>query len=277
MIIVTGATGKLGGQIVDLLDGEELGVSVRDTTKAAHLAARGVRVRRGDFTDPASLASSFEGADQVLIVSASIRDSDAAIAANRAAIDAAVAAGAKRIVYTGHQAASHTSRFAPMLVHAATEDYLAASGTPFTILRNGFYVTTLAFYLPRAVESGVLALPADGPVSWTAHADLAEAAAAAVRSSDLLDGVTPPLTGPSPVDFTEIAKILTELTGREITRVVQDDEEWKSTAGDHADFTLGMFRAARAGEFEATSPTLERVIGHPTTPVRDFIAHTLTR
>jgi NAD(P)H dehydrogenase (quinone) len=274
VIVVTGATGKLGSQIVGLLldrvPTADLGVSVRDPGKAAHLADRGVRVRRGDFTEPATLAEAFEGADQVLIVSASIRGTEAAMAANRAAIDAARAAGAQRILYTSHQAASHDSQFAAMLVHAATEDYLAESGVPFTVLRNGFYVSTLGFYVPRALETGVFALPADGPVSWTAHADLAEAAAAAVTTPQ--DGVTPPLTGPALVDFAEVARILSDLTGREITRVVVSDEEFKAAAGEFADFTLGMFRAARRGEFAVTDPAIEKLIGRPATPVRDFLA-----
>ncbi|GIF17900.1 uncharacterized protein YbjT (DUF2867 family) [Actinoplanes tereljensis] len=276
MIVVTGATGKLGSQVLDLLltrfPAAELGVSVRDPGAAAHLAARGVRVRRGDFTDPASLASAFEGADQVLIISASIRGTEAAVAANKVAIDTARAAGARRIIYTGHQAAAHDSQFAPMLVHAATEDYLAAAGVPFTVLRNGFYVTTLGFYLPRAVETGVLALPADGPVSWTGHADLAAVAVAALTSTDLLDGVTPPLTGPAAVDLAEVAALLSEVTGRPIARVVVDDEEFRAVAGEFADFTLGMFRAARRGEFAVTDPTLEKAIGHPATEVRDYLA-----
>lgn len=269
MIVVTGATGKLGARIVDLLlervPAAELGVSVRDAGRAGSLAERGVRVREGDFTDPGSLARAFEGADQVLIVSASIRDGDVAVAANRAAVDAARAAGAKRVLYTGHQAAAHDSVFPPMRVHAATEDYLAESGTPFTVLRNGFYVTTLGFFLPRAVETGVLALPADGPVSWTAHADLAEAAATAAVDGDLLDGLTPPLTGPAAIDFTEVAAIVAEVAGRPVTRVVVDDDEWPD------DFTRSLFRAARRGEFAVTDPALAKVIGRPATPVRAFV------
>lgn len=77
MLVVTGATGRLGHQIVErLLDrvpAESVGVSVRDVDRAAQMAARGVRVRSGDFTDPASLDHAFEGADQVLVVSAAIR------------------------------------------------------------------------------------------------------------------------------------------------------------------------------------------------------------
>ena len=68
MFIVTGATGRLGSQIVDRLlervPADSVGVSVRDVDNAAALAARGVRVRAGDFTDPSTLAHAFEGAEQ---------------------------------------------------------------------------------------------------------------------------------------------------------------------------------------------------------------------
>jgi uncharacterized protein YbjT (DUF2867 family) len=106
MIVVTGATGQLGSRIVErLLDrvsADQVGVSVRDVTKARSLADRGVRVRTGDFTDPAGLAHAFEGADRILIISAAIRG-PGALAANVAAIDAAIAAGAGRVLYTSHQ------------------------------------------------------------------------------------------------------------------------------------------------------------------------------
>jgi NAD(P)H dehydrogenase (quinone) len=277
MIIVTGATGQLGSRIVDrLLDrvpADAVGVSVRDVDRAAALAGRGVRVRAGDFTDPASLAEAFEGADQVLVVSASIRG-DGAVAANLAAVDAARAAGARRILYTSHQAASPDSLFAPQITHAATEEHLAAQGVPFTALRNGFYTSTLGYYLDEALETGRFVLPQDGPVSWTAHADLAEAAAVALAAPGALDGVTAPLTAPQVLDFEAVAGIVGDITGRTVTRVVVDDEEWKATAVDRgmpppaADFTLGMFRAARRGEFAVTDPALPALIARPATSAR---------
>src|SRR3954447_720036 len=280
MIVVTGATGRLGSLVVDrLLDrvpADTLGVSVRDVTKAAGLAERGVRVRAGDFTDPTSLKEAFEGADQVLVVSASIAG-PVAVAANSAAVDAARAAGAQRILYTSHQAAAPDSLFAATVTHAATEEHLAGAGVPFTALRNGFYVSTLGYYLGAALETGRFALPEDGPVSWTAHEDLADAAAAALTEPGALDGITPPLTAPEMVDFAGVADILSEITGRTITRVVVDDEEWKADAvragmpPQAADFALGIFRAARRGEFAVTDPTLEGVIAPPATSVRSAL------
>src|SRR4051794_12026030 len=98
-IVVTGANGQLGRGIVErLLDrvpASQVGVSVRDVAGAGALAERGVRVRAGDYDDPGSLASAFEGAAQVLIVSVDALG-EVAVGRHRAAIEAARAAGARR-------------------------------------------------------------------------------------------------------------------------------------------------------------------------------------
>ncbi len=286
MIIVTGATGRLGSQIVEkLLDrvpAEAVGVSVRDTNKAAALAARGVRVRVGDFTDPATLDHAFEGADQVLVVSAAIRGPQAA-EASRAAIDAAARAGAARVLYTSHQAASPNSLFDPGRQHAMAESHLTGLGIAHTALRHGFYASTFEYYLPAAMQTGELRLPEDGPFSWTAHEDLAEVDAVALTHPGALDGRTPPLTAPDLLDFTDVAHILNDVTDRTIKRIVVDDEEWKATVTAQgmpaaaADFTLGMFRAARAGEFAVTDPTLETLLERPALPAHTVIEDILQR
>jgi uncharacterized protein YbjT (DUF2867 family) len=277
MIVITGATGKLGSQIVQQLLGRmpavELGVSVRDVERAAPLAAQGVRVRAGDFTDPTSLRLAFEGADQVLVVSAAIRG-PGALAANNAAIDAARDAGVRRVLYTSHQAASLSALFPPHTVHARTERHLAESGLPYTALRNGFYASTLAVSIGDALNTGIIAAPADGPVSWTAHADLAEIAAIALSQEGTLDEVSPPLTAPELLDLEQVAGILSDITGRTIERVVLGDDEWKAAAIARglapmaADFSLGMYLAARAGEYAVSDPTLERLLGRAATPAR---------
>ncbi len=285
MIIVTGANGRLGSaivaQLLDRVPADTIGVSVRDTGRARVLAGRGVRVRAGDFTDPTGLEHAFEGADQVLVVSAAIRGPGAAEASRRA-IDVAIRAGAGRVLYTSHQAASPDSLFAPQPQHASTEQYLAERGVAFTALRHGFYASTFEIYLPDALETGELRLPQDGPVSWTAHADLAEADAIALTRPGALDGVTPPLTAPRLLDFADVARLLSGLSGRRIRRVVVDDEEWKAAAvagglpAPAADFALGMFRAARRGEFAVTGPTLETVLGRPAIPAASVLSDLLT-
>lgn len=280
MIIITGGTGQLGSQIVDRLlervPADRVGISVRDPARAHELAARGVRVRRGDFTDPDSLAEAFEGATQALIISTNTTG-EAAIAQHVAAIDAARDAGARRILYTSHQGTGDNSAFAPMRDHADTERYLSKSGTPFTALRNGFYASTVQHLLGQALETGELVAPADGPVSWTTHADLAEAAAVTLAEEGRFEGPTPPLTAPDALDLGDIAGILTELTGRTIRRVVADDSEWTTAMtghgvpADQATMLLGMFQAARRGEFSATGPELENLLQRPATPLRSTL------
>lgn len=280
MIIVTGAAGQLGSRIVNhLLDrvpAESIGVSVRDPATAVAFSERGVRVRRGDFTDPATLVDAFEGATQVLVVSAAIRG-PGALAANCAAIDAARSAGAERVLYTSHQAAAPDSLFAPQVVHAATEDHLAQQRVAYTALRNGFYASTIAHYVGEALAGGRIVVPEDGPVSWTAHDDLAEVAAIALAEPGRLDGISPALTAPEAIDFAGVARILSDLVGRRVERVVVADEEWTTAAVERgmppaaADFALGMFRAARRGEFAVTGATLETVTGHRATSVRTVL------
>ncbi|WP_350274163.1 SDR family oxidoreductase [Kribbella sp. HUAS MG21] len=281
MIVVTGGTGRLGRAVVDRLaeriPADQLGVSVRDPQKAADFAARGIRVRRADFDDPGALADAFRGATQVLIVSG-----PADPAPHHVAIGTAKTAGAERILYTSHQAANPDSLFVATRGHAATEQDLVNSGVPFTALRNGFYASTPVFLLRSALETGELVLPADGPFSWTAHRDLADAAVVALTDPDRLDGVTPPLTGPEVLDYADVAAIASDVLGRKITRVTVPDEEWKQAALGRGmpeflvELTLGIFAAARRGEFAVVDPTLPTILGRPATTLREVLTAELT-
>ena len=273
MIVVTGATGLLGGAVVERLlarqPDEEIGVSVRDPAKAGALADRGVRVRRGDYDDAASLAHAFEGAEQLLLVSAAATG-ETALRQHRTAIDAARRAGVRRVVYTSHMGANPASAFAPMVDHAATEALLDDSGLAFTALRNGFYAASGRMLLGRAFETGEVAAPADGPVSWTAHDDLADAAAIVLTEEGRFEGPTPPLTGSAALD---LAGLAAEALGRPIRRTVLTDAQYREALPEPvAELLLGMFAASRAGEFAAVDPTLGELLGRPPLTVRDVLA-----
>ena len=283
MIVVTGATGQLGRAIVQRLvervPAHQVGASVRDPEKAADLRALGVRVRRGDFAEPESLGHAFEGATQVLVVSSNAQAYGGdPLAQHRAAIDAARTAGARRVVYTSHMAASDGSAFSPMHTHHATEAMLGASGLAWTALRNGFYASSGVALMGDAFQTGVIEAPADGPVSWTTHADLAEAAAAVLADEGRYDGPTPPLTASEALDLADMAGIASDVLGRPVRRQLLSDEELRARMaarglpGHVADISLGLYAASRAGEFARVDPTLEALLGRRPAPVRDVIA-----
>jgi NAD(P)H dehydrogenase (quinone) len=280
MIVITGATGALNGATVDhLLDrvpAAEVAVAVRDVSRADRFARLGVQVRRADYADPASLPAAFAGADQLLLVSSSDPGADA-LALHRTAVEAAVAAGVGRILYTSHQGAAADTPFKPGRDHAGTEQLLAASGVPWTALRNGFYAHSVQWLLGPWRDTGRIVVPADGPVSWTAREDAAEAAAVVLAADGAHDGPLTLTAGAAPT-FAELAATAAELSGRPVERVVVDPDEWVAgqvAAGQPeflARFTLGMYEAARDGFFAGTDPLLGTLLGREPRTVRDVLA-----
>jgi NAD(P)H dehydrogenase (quinone) len=283
MIVVTGATGALNGATVEHLlkwvPAEQIGVSVRDLAKAQHFADRGVRVRQGSYEDPAALRHSFEGAEQVLLISSNNPQADA-VALHRAGIEAAVAAGARRILYTSHQGAGADSPFHPARDHAATEELLADAGVPWTSLRNGFYAHSLGWLLGPWQQTGTVTAPADGPVAWTDRADSARAAAMILAGDRTFEGPVT-LTASQAVTFDDIAAMASKISDREVKRIVLDDEEWiaaKVAAGTPeamARMTLTTFQAAREGRFAGVDPLLAELLEREPRSVADLIADSI--
>ena len=148
----------------------------------------------------------------------------------------------------------------------ATEAMLAACGVPFTSLRNGFYASSAVMMVGRAYQTGEIVAPPDGPVSWTTHDDLADAAVIALTEPARLQGITPALTGPAALDLAGLGQIIAELTGRPVKRVLATEETHRAAMVQHgvpeerADMMLGLFRASFAGEFAKVDPTLGELL-----------------
>ncbi|MCU1412022.1 MAG: NAD(P)-dependent oxidoreductase [Rhodoglobus sp.] len=279
-IVVTGATGHLGRLIVEALlrDGTPPGDIVaagRSTGKRDDLVARGVRVARIDFSEPDTLDAAFAGAGTVMLVSAS--EPGQRFAQHKAAIDAAKAAGVNRIVYTSAPAAT-TSALVLAPEHKATEEYLVESGVPFTILRNGWYTENYTGAARQAIASGTLASSTGaGTVSSASRKDYADAAAA-VLLDDSYAGKTYELSGDTAWDFAELAAAITEISGTPVALAALTPEEHRAAllgAGldeGTAGFVVALDGNIRDGLLGHTPGDLSRLIGRPTTPLRDGLA-----
>lgn len=282
MFIVTGASGKLGRKIVEKLlrrvPAASIGVSVRDPGKVADLAASGVRVRQGDFSDAESLRHAWAGATRLLLISSNAAATGGdPLEQHATAIRMAGEIGVERVFYTSQISSSPVSQFPPGRDHAATESMLAASGLAWTAMRHGFYADSALMMNKRGFEAGTLAGPEDGKVAWTTHDDLAAADAALMAGDEVIDGPTPPLTGSEALDLADLAALAGTILGRSVSRVVVS--EGSATAKAHAAgvpdgsiaVMLGYYRAARAGEFQAIDPALARILGRAPQTMRTFL------
>ena len=186
MYAITGATGQLGRltiqQLLKSVPAGEIIAAVRNPALASDLAARGVQVRLADYDRPDTLGGAFAGVDKLLLISSN--PTTGRVRHHQAVIDAAKAAGVKLIAYTSMLHADHSgAKLAKE--HLETEIALGASGIPTTLLRNGWYTENYLMALQPAMASGAMYGAArDGKISLAARADYAEAAVAALSSTD---------------------------------------------------------------------------------------------
>ena len=274
MILVTGASGQLGRLTLERLltrvPATQLVAGARSPAALASFAERGVAVRRLDYDDVDTLAPAFAGVRRVLLVSGN--DFANRQLHHRRVIDAARAAGVLQLVYTSVlKAAPPAMRLAHD--HAATEQYLAASGVPFTVLRNGWYNENwLGSLGPALAHGAMIGAAGAGVVSPAARADYADAAAAVLTSDGHL-GRTYELAGDVGYTMADMAAILGDLGGK---RVVYQDlgeagyaqaligfglPEPVATILADADASIGR------GALHHDGAELRRLIGRPTTPL----------
>lgn len=276
-ILVTAAGGQLGRLVLDSLLARgvapaELRAGARRPDALAAYAERGVDVVALDYDDPQSAAAATKGVDRVLLISGS--EVGKRVDQHRSVVDAAVAAGVGHLVYTSAPKAT-TADFVLAPEHKATEEVIAASGLPATILRNGWYHENYAQTLATARDAGVLATSAgDGRVASAARADYAEAAAV-VLTTDGHAGQTYELTGDEAWDFETLAATLGEVLGRDVALQQLSTEEHVALlesfgldAGT-AQFVAGIDDAIRRGVIGDVDGTLARLLGRPTTPLVD--------
>ncbi|MCO5084773.1 MAG: SDR family oxidoreductase [Rhizobiaceae bacterium] len=282
-IFVTGASGKLGRAIIDhLLDDQgvapaRLIVGSRSPEKLAELAAKGVAVRKADFDDAAGLAKAFAGADTVLIVSTDALDgAGTRLRQHRAAVTAAVEAGAKRLAYTSLPAAESSKvSFAPD--HLQTEEAVKATGLPYLIFRNSWYQENLFMSLPQALASGQWYTSAgEGRTAFVARDDIAAAIAAALANPPATS-TTYTLTGTEAYTNAEIANFVSAATGKPLQVVNLTDDQLAGgmkAAGVPDAFipTLVSFdTAARAGDLSQVTGDVETLSGRKSRSLKTFI------
>lgn len=284
MIAVTGATGNLGGLVVETLldDGvspSDIVAAVRSPDKAEDLAGRGVAVRKADYTLPDTLESAFHGVERLLLISSSEVGQRAEQHSN--VVDAAETAGIGFFAYTS-MVRTDTSPLKLAAEHKATEERIQDSGIPFTLLRNGWYIENYTENLGPVLERGVLVSCAgDGRVSAATRADYA-AAAVTVLTEDGHEGEVYELGGDEAFTMEELAKELTRQSDTEVVYQKVSEDEYVDILKDaglpegYAEVLADADRGIADGHLYVEEDDLHRLIGRPTTPLSKAVADALS-
>lgn len=284
MIVITGATGQFGRQVIEHLlhrgvRAGQVAAAVRDPDKAAGHAALGVEVRLADYDRPQTLSDAFAGADKVLLVSSTGPD-NTRIAQHRAAIDAAAEAGVNLFAYTSVTRAP-TNPMGLAHVHRATEQAIADAGLPAVVLRNGWYTENHTAALPGAIARGTLTGSAgDGRIASATRADLAEAAAVVLTRDDQA-GKIYDLTGDTDWTLAELAAETAAQSGTPLAYTDLPAEQYRQIlhrAGLPApavDLIVDADVQISHGALAHVTSDLTTLLGRPTTPLSTTVAHTL--
>lgn len=279
-ILITAASGHLGHLVVEALlargaDPATLIAGARTPAKADDLAAQGVRVVPLDYEDPATIAAALHGVDKVLLISGSAIGQRAT--QHQSVIDAAKAANVKLLAYTSLLRAD-TSPIPLAGEHIQTEQAIAAAGLPAVLLRNGWYTENYLPDLERARQTGeVTASAGSAQVASASRADYAAAAAAVLLAEDEQAGRVYELAGDTAWSYPELATTIGELIGRPVAyhslTTAEHIAALESAGLDAgtAGFIAAIDTGIAAGGLDSQDKTLSRLIGRPTTTLRDTL------
>jgi uncharacterized protein YbjT (DUF2867 family) len=271
MILVTGASGKTGAELVQRLSGR--GVSVRglvhNIAKADILSnLPNVEIFEGDMLIPRTLEAALQGVDRAMLISST---GPAMFEVQVSFIDAASAAGVKHIVKLSGIMPELDSPFRYARMHGEIERHLERSGVAFTHLRAGEFFPSYFRQVRSIMAKGELILPMeDARIASIDIGDIAEVAATVLTSAGH-EGKIYPITGPEALSMAEVAEKLSKVAGKPIRYINVSPEDARKanlSAGMTpymADGLFELFAERRKGKEAQVSTVIPDVFGwHPT-------------
>ncbi|MBK4215882.1 SDR family oxidoreductase [Paracoccus caeni] len=279
-IAVTGATGQLGRLVISALKQRTTDSIIGLARNLDAGADLGVELRRADYDQPATLPEALQGVDTLLLISGSEIGKRAAQHKNL--IDAAKAAGIRRIVYTSLLHAD-ISPLGLAEEHRQTEAMLAESGLSTTVLRNGWYTENHTASVAPAVANGAFyGAAGNGKIASASRADYADAAVG-VLTSEGHDGAIYELAGAPAYTLTELAAEISRQTGKDIPYVDLSEADYaKALEGAGLPAPVAAAYAsfdamAAKGALDGDGDDLARLIGRNSTPMADSVREALAK
>ena len=304
MLAITGATGEVGGRVAARLAGLGLDqrLIVRDPGRAPHLPGAEV-VQTASYGDASAMRRALSGIETVFLVSARDRFGVAHISAKNgvpppaydrlqqqlAAVNAAVEAGVKHIIYLSVMNAAPDATFILAHDHFHTEEYIRSLGVSYTFLRACLYTDNV----PQCVSADdVIRVPAgEGRAAWVTRDDIADVAVAVLIGSGH-EGQTYNVTGPEALTMAETAERLSAILKRKIVYQAQTAMEARTTRSTsrlekfeaerrmltghgldefEVDVFVTHFMQIAMGDLEQVTDTVPKLTGHPAKSLAEYL------
>ena len=279
MILITGATGNVGGAVADVLLGRGIATRVltRDPARAARFAAEGAEVVVGDLARPETLAGAFAGVDRMLL---STSPGPTLVEEQGAAIAAAHAGGVTHVVRVLALGADAGSDVNLLDWHGRLDDVLRASGLAWTILQASWFLQNYLMQAASIARDGVIhGAMRGGRVAPVDVRDMAAVAAAALAEPGH-DGQVYAITGPQSLSQPEVAAAIGRGIGTEVRYLDLPTESFGLGLREAglpqwlADGLLGLHTRFAEGHGDGVTDIVERVGRVAPTSVESFaIAH----
>jgi NAD(P)H dehydrogenase (quinone) len=274
---VSGASGHLGKAVVsELLQraGSHEIVAISRTPDNVPAPAQG---RLGDYDQPESLAKAYAGLDRLLIITTVAPEPGKRGAQNIAAIDAAVKAGVKHIVFMSAVGTRQEEEPARGASYWRGEQHLIAKAPAWTILRMNFYAEAFVQLAQAAVNQGVMPGLAENRAAFVAREDVA-AAAAGILIGEGHAGAIYSATGPERVSGAERAEIVAKITGKPIAFRVITEEQLRGALTKAnlppgaVNIVVSIQASFASGAFDILTGDVERLGGRPPKTLREVLA-----
>ncbi len=271
LIGVTGSTGQLGGRVATRLTalGRPQRLLVRNPTRAPQLP--GAEVVQASYEDGPSMRAALSGVQTLFLVSGY---GPTRLEQHYSAIDAAIASGVERIVYTSFLGAAPQATFTHAREHSLTEQRIRATGRRYTFLRPSFYLDRAPGWFS---SEGIVRGPAgNGTISWVSRDDLADVAVAVLTTSGH-DGASYDITGAQALTLAEAAEEFSRATGLPASYQPETLEEARASRAKfnptawELEAWVSTYVAIATGEMSVVSHTVQALTGHAPQTLADYV------
>ena len=269
-ILVTGATGTVGGEVVKQLSakGETIKAAARSANDNTFGNLSGVQVVQLDYNKPDALASAFKGVEKLFLLTP-FQSNMVDLTSNL--VSEAKNARVKYIVKQSVMGADAEPGITPSRLHRQAEKIIEESGIPFTFLRPNFFMQNFVNFYSHSIktQAAFYAPAGDAKISFV---DVRDIAAVAVQSlitnDDKHKGKAYDITGGEALSYGQAAEILSKEVGKKVNYVNVSDEDARKGMKDIGmdEWTINslieLFEITRAGYASTISPVVEQVTGN---------------